>query len=86
MTSPDNFFHTLGINPMLGRTFTPAEHQKGGRARRTSHLSLLAEPIRRPIPSSFGRTINFDNQAVTIIGVLPATFDFASVFSPGLQH
>ncbi len=80
----NNFFHTLGINPMLGRTFTPAEHQKGA-----APVALLTYPFWQSQfggdPLILGRTVNFDNQAVTIIGVLPQSFDFASVFSPGLR-
>ncbi len=80
----NNFFRTLGITPMLGRTFTPAEHQKGAAV-----VALLTYPFWQSQfaadPLILGRTVNFDNQAVTIIGVLPKTFDFASVFSPGLR-
>jgi hypothetical protein len=32
-----------------------------------------------------GKTITLNKQVATVIGVLPASFDFASVFSPGLQ-
>jgi predicted permease len=80
----NNFFHMLGINPMLGRTFTPAEHQKGAAV-----VALLTYPFWQSQfagdPLILGRTVNFDHQAVTIIGVLPQSFDFASVFSPGLR-
>jgi predicted permease len=80
----NNFFHTLGINPMLGRTFLPAEHQKGA-----APVALLTYPYWQQQfagdPNVVGRTVNFDNQVVTIIGVVPPTFDFPSVFSPGLH-
>ena len=32
-----------------------------------------------------GQNINLDGTAVTVIGVLPETFDFGSVFSPGAK-
>ena len=32
-----------------------------------------------------GRAILLDNHPVTVVGVLPASFDFGSVFSPGLK-
>ena len=32
-----------------------------------------------------GKTIALDKQVATVIGVPPASFDFPSVFSPGLQ-
>lgn len=80
----NNFFHMLGINPTIGRTFTPAEHQKGA-----ALVALLTYPFWQSQfggdPLILGRTVNFDNQAITIIGVLPQSFDFASVFSPGLR-
>jgi predicted permease len=80
----NNFFHMFGVNPIIGRTFTPAEHQKGA-----ALVALLTYPFWQSHfagdPLILGRTVNFDNQAVTIIGVLPQSFDFASVFSPGLR-
>jgi predicted permease len=80
----NNFFHTLGISPIIGRAFLPAEHQKGA-----APVALLTYPFWQSQfaadPLILGRTVNFDNQTVTIIGVLPRSFDFASVFSPGLR-
>ncbi|HTP68841.1 MAG TPA: ABC transporter permease [Dongiaceae bacterium] len=80
----NNFFHVLGVNPMLGRTFLPAEHAKGA-----ALVAMLTYPFwQREFggdPGVLGRTVNLDNRAVTIIGVLPRSFDFASVFSPGLR-
>jgi len=80
----NNFFHMLGVNPMLGRPFRPEEHAKGA-----ALVAMLTYPFwQREFggdPSVLGRTVNLDNQAVTIIGVLPRSFDFASVFSPGLR-
>jgi len=35
-------------------------------------------------PNVVGRTLTLNNRPVTIVGVLPATFDFASVFAPGI--
>jgi predicted permease len=80
----NNFLHTLGVNPLLGRTFTPAEHAKGAPL-----VALLTYPYWQQQfagdPNVLGKTVNFDNQVVTIVGVLPSTFDFPSVFSPGLH-
>jgi predicted permease len=80
----NNFFHALGIAPQLGRTFLPAEHQKGA-----GPVAMLTYPFWQQQfagdPSVLGKSVNFNNTAVTIVGVLPASFDFGSVFSPGLH-
>ncbi|MGB9468926.1 MAG: ABC transporter permease [Candidatus Acidiferrum sp.] len=80
----NNFFHTLGVTPALGRTFLPDEHKKGA-----APVAMLTYPFWQQQfagdPNVLGKTVDFDNQAVTIIGVLPQSFDFASVFSPGLR-
>ncbi len=80
----NNFFHTLGITPTLGRTFFPEEHKKGA-----APVALLTYAFWQQQfagdPLVLGNTVNFDNEAVTIVGVLPKSFDFASVFSPGLR-
>ena len=34
-------------------------------------------------PNVVGRKLILNNQPVTVVGVLPASFDFASVFAPG---
>jgi len=36
-------------------------------------------------PAVVGRTVTLNNAPVTIVGVLPEDFDFASVFSPGAR-
>ena len=79
-----NFFHTLGVEPLLGRLFTADECQKGGRP-----AVLLSEPFwRREFaadPAIVGKAVSLNGQPVTVVGVLPATFDFGSVFAPGLK-
>ncbi len=85
-----NFFPALGVEPSLGRLFTPEECRKGGRA-----AALLSYAFwRRQFagdPAIVGRTITIDAAPasiagpVTVVGVLPASFDFGAVFSPGMQ-
>ena len=36
-------------------------------------------------PAIVGQAITLNNQAVTVVGVLPDTFDFGAVFAPGLK-
>jgi predicted permease len=80
----NNFFHTLGIAPAMGRTFLPTEHQKGAAPVALLTYSFWQRQFAGD-PHVLGRTVDFDKLTVTIIGVLPQSFDFASVFSPGLR-
>ena len=77
-----NFFPFLGITPILGRSFTADECVYGARS-----AVLLTEALWRrrfgADPDVVGRSITLDNAPATVVGVLPASFDFASVFSPG---
>lgn len=79
-----NFFQTLGVQPMLGRLFLPEECLHASRP-----TAVLSYPFwKRQFGgdrSIVGRTINFSGTDVTVIGVLPETFDFGSVFSPGAR-
>ena len=80
----ENFFQTLGIRPAVGRLFTSEECQKGGRP-----AALLSYAFwRREFdadPGIAGKIVTLNKTAVTVVGVLPASFDFGSVFSPGVQ-
>ncbi len=79
-----NFFQTLGVQPALGRLFSHDECQKGGRP-----VALLSYPFWQSQfagnPGILGQAITINQQPVTVIGVMPDTFDFGSVFSPGLK-
>ena len=80
-----NFFQTLGIQPMLGRLFNPDEYAKGG-----PPAVLLSNAFWRnqfaSDPNIVGRTITMNGHAFTIIGVMPANFDFGAVFAPGTRQ
>jgi predicted permease len=77
-----NFFQTLGVTPLLGRLYTAEECKQHG-----PPATLLSYPFwKRQFaadPNIVGKTIHYDGQPTTVIGVLPETFDFGSVFSPG---
>jgi predicted permease len=78
----DNFFHILGVQPQLGRTFTAQECQwNGPKAVLLSHdfwtRRFAADP------AVVGTSVTLNDEPNTIVGVLPASFDFASVFAPG---
>src|SRR5947209_6730287 len=77
-----NFFQVLGVQPQLGRLFTMEEAGKGAQP-----VALLANAYwRRQFAADsniVGKIIDLDGRAVTVIGVLPGSFDFGAVFSPG---
>jgi len=79
-----NFFQVLGVQPAMGRLFTPDEARHGA-----SPVVLLSDHWwRRQFaadPDIVGKKIDLNGMPVTIIGVLPASFDFGAVFSPGAK-
>lgn len=79
-----NFFSVLGVQPAIGRSFT-TEECRGRYA--APPAMLLSYSFWRwrfwSDPSVVGRTLMLNKQPVTVVGVLPPSFDFASVFAPG---
>ncbi|HVT17361.1 MAG TPA: ABC transporter permease [Thermoanaerobaculia bacterium] len=69
-----NFFTTLGVRPALGRVFTPAD---GTGADKPVVLSYgLWQRALGADPGIVGRTIKINDQAVPVLGVMPAGFLF----------
>ncbi|UCG58016.1 MAG: ABC transporter permease [Phycisphaerales bacterium] len=70
--SPD-FFSVLGVQPILGRSFLPEEHERGG-----ERVVVLSHGQWRRWfggdPDVIGKTISLDKQLYTVVGVLPADF------------
>ena len=79
-----DFFQTLGVRPQLGRLFSAGECRRGGRP-----TVILSDPFwRRQFggdPALLGQAVTLDGQDATVVGILPRTFDFGSVFAPGLE-
>ena len=78
----ENFFDVLGVKPMLGRGFNAQETAwKGPKA------VMLGYPIweRRfnRDPKIVGTALIINDEPHTVVGVLPASFDFATIFAPG---
>ena len=77
-----NFFQVLGVQPSLGRLFAPDDARKGSQP-----VALLANAYwKRQFdadPAIVGKAIDLNGQPVTVVGVLPPSFDFGAVFSPG---
>jgi predicted permease len=79
-----NFFPMLGIQPQLGRLFTPEETVKGGRPAVLLSYAFWQRQFSGN-PAIVGQAITLNNRAVTVVGVLPAGFDFGGVFHPGVR-
>jgi len=72
-----NLFSTLGISPVLGRSFTPADDNPG--AARTAILSWsLFERRFNRNPAVLGNTVRLNGQLYTVAGVLPDWFRYPS--------
>jgi predicted permease len=77
-----NFFPVLGLQPDLGRQFTAEECRwNGPKAVLLSHG--FWERRFAADRTIVGRPLTIDNAPVTVAGVLPASFDFSSIFAPG---
>jgi len=84
------FFDTLGVAPALGRALGPADDVRGG----ASVLVLSHATWRDRFgsdPAIVGRTITIDGEPQTVVGVMPAGFDyprgaeFWTPLAPGLS-
>jgi putative ABC transport system permease protein len=78
----DNFLEVLGVRPALGRNFTADECRFNG-----PPVAILSDAFwRRRFagdPNVVGRALTLNNEPTTIVGVLPAAFEFDAIFSPG---
>jgi len=70
-----NFFTVLGVQPQLGRAFDPGEDQAG-----KNHVAILSNAFwHRQFGARsdvLGKTIELNDESYSIIGVLPAWFNF----------
>jgi predicted permease len=79
-----NFLHVLGVEPALGRGFVMEECVWNGRpAALLSHGTWERRFARDP--GIVGKTISLNNTPTQVVGVLPASFDFGAIFTPGTQ-
>src|SRR2546421_1646888 len=70
-----SFFSTLGIQPQIGRFFIDDEDKPGA-----AHVMVISDSLWRRVfnadPGVIGRAINYNGASWSVIGVLPANFDF----------
>src|SRR5215831_7107785 len=76
-----NFLDLLGVTPELGRGFVDDECIWNGRPAAILTHSFWQRRFGGD-PGIVGRPITLNDKATMIVGVLPASFDFASVFAP----
>ncbi|PYT31359.1 MAG: hypothetical protein DMG57_05450 [Acidobacteria bacterium] len=79
-----NLFPMLGVEAAVGRTFRPGEDQPGG-----PPVVVLTHGFwQRSFgsdPSAIGKVLTLNGKDFNVVGVLPASFDFAATFSPGAR-
>ena len=73
-------FSVLGVAPLVGRTFTADEDRPGGKP-----VAVISESLwRRRFGADtgvLGRTLTLNGAVYTVIGVLPASFQFPFAFA-----
>ena len=85
-----NFLDVLGVQPMLGRGFVEEECRWNG-PRTTSDWRIKAVILSHAFwqqhftgdRNIVGHSIMLNGDPAQIVGVMPPSFDFASVFAPG---
>ena len=69
-----NFFDLLSVRPLLGRTFSSSEAQRG------ENVAVLSYGMWKSrfggTSAILGRSIPIDNRSVSIIGVMPPDFQY----------
>src|SRR5580658_2062246 len=79
-----NFFQVLGVQPAMGRFFRPEDANNGA----APVIVITDAWWRRQFnadPDIVGKAFDMNGHQTTIVGVLPRTFDFGAVFSPGAK-
>lgn len=78
----DNFFQVLGVRPQMGRLFNADEATWNG-----PKAVILSDGLWRrrfaSDPAVVGTALVLNDRPHTVVGVLPPSFDFGTVFAPG---
>ena len=79
-----NFFQLLGVHAAMGRDFRPEDALNGA-----APVILISDSWWRTQfnadPNIVGKAFDMNGTQATVIGVLPRSFDFGAVFSPGAK-
>jgi predicted permease len=82
-----DFFQTLGVQPYIGRQFSQNEsvnYDSGGNPAVILSYGFWKQQFHSD-PQLIGKSITISNRSYPVVGVLPASFDFGSVFAPGVK-
>jgi predicted permease len=79
-----SFLDVLGVQPELGRSFVDEECVWNAPGAVMLTHGFWSRRFGAD-PAVVGRTITLNDEPATVVGVLPASFDFASVFAPGAR-
>ncbi|MGH9704924.1 MAG: ABC transporter permease, partial [Candidatus Acidiferrales bacterium] len=70
-----DFFHVLGVSPAHGRNFLPQEDKPGG-----EDVAIITDSFWHSHfggdPNLLGKPIELDGKSVTVVGILPANFQY----------
>ena len=77
-----NFFDVLGVKPLLGRTFSAEESAWNGPKAVMLGYGLWERRFNSD-SGIVGTSLVINDEPYTVVGVLPASFDFATIFAPG---
>jgi predicted permease len=78
----ENFFDVLGVKPLLGRAFNAEESAWNGPKAVMLGYALWERRFNRD-PAIVGASLVINGTPHTVVGVLPVSFDFATIFAPG---
>nr|MDQ3816658.1 ABC transporter permease [Acidobacteriota bacterium] len=79
-----NFFDTMGVKPLIGRTFLPEEGKSSGPGAVILSYKLWQSRFGGD-PTVIGRSVKTSDGATTIVGVMPPDFKypmFADLWTP----
>ncbi len=71
-----NFFSLLGVDPIIGRTFLPHEDKPGSQRVAVLTYGMWQRRFGGD-PAILNQSLTINGESYTVIGVLPASFEFA---------
>jgi putative ABC transport system permease protein len=78
-------FSFLGVQPILGQTFSAIQDKRGAASSVIISHSLWMQRFGGS-PEALGKTIRLDEQSYTIIGVMPASFRYPTDGAPASER